>query len=1228
MKSVTLKVVRASTSVCLLGAALGVLLFSLSLFSQGSNGRILGTVTDQSGGVISGATISIIDKDRGLARTLTTDDAGEYNAPQLLPGTYTVRVEANGFKKLERANVELGVGKEVRVDLTVQPGAQEQTVTVTESIPLVETTNATLGGTLNDASINDLPLNGRNFQSLMGLRPGVMLQPGGSPWTQSTNNVRPDETSWMVDGILNANAFDARPVAGASSAITDGALILPVDAIQEFNLEENPKAEYGGKPGAMVNVGIRSGTNTLHGTAYAFGRDQALDARNLFNPAPGANGTCGQAVCTKLPVQLEQFGAAIGGPIKKDKLFYFANYEGLRSFLGNALSTSVPELASTGNPANSMVDAIIALQNAGVAVSSLSKTLLGCPAGPLTASSTCTGGYIQGAQPNTTTYLSTFPNANTSDNGIAKIDYRISDKHMINGMIYKGTYNAVGEDFPQVNAIWENSFPEYAWTASGNWIWTASSRVVNEFRTGYNRSQLALLPRDTATLADGKGYPINTGITSTGGFPSVIISGFGGRLGSRGGRPLESHPNSYYDFQDNVSYLVGKHSFKFGGEFSYIDANSDAHDTRGRIDFQGGQITKTAFACPPPAMGSCSTPLEDFFAGLPRRGQQLVGNPNILATSKVYGVFAQDDWRLTPKLIVNLGLRWEYRSPFHEVNNLLGSFDPTLGLIQQGQAGVGSSLVKPDHKNFSPRIGFAYDVTGKGTTVVRGAAGIFYSMFSLAPFTGNPGVANVPGGTSIAAVPTGGCQKVVSPCPATFGGTITTGLARLPGSALNWDPALNPTLNGGVVFPSGAAVACTSASGKQCSIGSVDPNLKTPFVYDWNLGVQHAFTNNLSLDVTYVGTRGGHLIGVVDINQAPLGAGYCLNALTAAQLADACAPGNPDFPTIGNPSPTAVQQARPYLTSFPYLQFINRTVNDADSRYNSLQATLTQRVSHGFTLTAGYTYGHGLDNGSLNRFGAQPQNSSDPRAEYASSDFDIRNRATFTASYDIPGKKGYGQLLEGWKLNTIVTIAGPQPWNIADSTNSFSGTIENTDRWDFFGNPSDFKDTPSSIPFCSGFPGPVTCTTISGVSGIVTTLPSSLGDKCTAVAPDPSTLAVGGCYVVGNSVLVPPKAGTFGTMGRNIFRDAGFKNVDFSVFKSFKFTERINAQFRVEFFNLLNHSIITNPFGSVNGYGGGSDPSSANTFGCGCTTPDIAAGNTVVGSGDSREIQLGFKLMF
>src|SRR5579864_2032717 len=286
-----LKIFRARKGVCVLGTILGVLLFSVELFSQGNFGRILGAVTDQSGGVVSGATVTIIDKDRGVARTLTTDQAGEYNAPTLIPGTYTVRVEVKGFRTIERQNIMLEVGKEVRVDLTVQPGEQTQSVTVTEAIPLVETTNATLGGTLNNTDINDLPLNGRNYQSLLALRPGVMLQPGGGPWTQSTNGVRPDESAWMVDGVINANFYDGRPIAGMSSPISDGATILPIDAIQEFNLEENPKAEYGWKPGAVVNVGVKSGTNTLHGAAYAFGRSDAFNARNVFNPAP-TNGVC------------------------------------------------------------------------------------------------------------------------------------------------------------------------------------------------------------------------------------------------------------------------------------------------------------------------------------------------------------------------------------------------------------------------------------------------------------------------------------------------------------------------------------------------------------------------------------------------------------------------------------------------------------------------------------------------------------------------------------------------------------------------------------------------------------------------------------------------------------------------------------------------------------------------------------------------------------------------
>src|ERR1700674_149420 len=415
-------------AVQLLIGTMGVLLLCLPLFSQGNFGRIPGEVTDQSGGVISGATVTIIDKDRGVARTLTTDEAGAYNAPTLIPGNYTVRAEAKGFKKIERQNVVLEVGKEVRVDLTVQPGEQTQTITVTEEIPLVETTNATLGGTLNNTDINDMPLNGRNFQNLLSLRPGVMMQAGGSPWSQSTNNIRPDETGWMMDGVINVSFYDDRPVGNSSSALTDAATIVPIDAIQEFNLEENPKAEYGWKPGAVVNVGIRSGTNTLHGSVYGFYRSAKWDARNFFTPAP-INGTCIQntavpAVCDKLPTQLKQFGAVVGGPIKKDKLFFLAGYEGLRDLIGNIFPFPMPVTGSLiGQPLPSlcptpadcsMVDAISALQTANVPVSQVSLNLLGCTTVPTTS---CTGGLIFHANANNTNYTSTFPNVNSSDNG-------------------------------------------------------------------------------------------------------------------------------------------------------------------------------------------------------------------------------------------------------------------------------------------------------------------------------------------------------------------------------------------------------------------------------------------------------------------------------------------------------------------------------------------------------------------------------------------------------------------------------------------------------------------------------------------------------------------------------------------------------------------------------------------------------------------------------------------
>jgi hypothetical protein len=1220
-----------------LAIPLGVLLLCLPAFSQ-SNSRILGTVTDQSGGVVAGATVFVIDMERGIPRSVTTDDAGVYNAPNLNPSTYMVRVEAKGFKKLERQNIVLEVGKEIRVDVTVQPGEQTQTVTVTEEVPLVETTNATLGGTISNADVNDMPLNGRLYQNLMSLRPGIVTQPGGSPWTQSTNNSRPDETVWMLDGVINLGFYDHLALAGHTSPFTDGATIMPIDAIQEFNMEENPKAEYGWMPGAVLNVAVKSGTNTLHGTAYAFGRDNALDARNAFNQGPIA-GTCDlnpgiPAVCDKHPAQLEQFGATVGGPIKKDKLFFFGGYEGLRSFVSNAFGEQLPSAGSGGGPAFSMPDAITALQNAGDTtlcttagvfncLSPQSLAIFGCTGTPATVGSyTCTGAGGNGAYgiqnapgPNSNSYVSFFPNRNTSDNGVGKLEYRVNDQNLLTSMVFIGHYTSLGEDHAIVNSNWENDAPVETKTFTEAWIYTPASSVVNDLRFSYNRWSTAILPEDANLFANGTSYPINTGITSTGGFPEVFLSGnFGSAggevLGSWRGRPVENGPNPYYDVQDSVSYLRGKHTFKFGGEYAHIEADADVHDTRGRINFAN---------------------LEDLFSGDVTSGSHLVGNPAVKLQMRSTAVFAQDDWRIVPKLIVNLGLRYSYVSPFKEDNGGIGNFDPQspTGLVQQGQPGV-NTLYSPDRLNFAPHLGFAWDVTGRGTTVLRGGGSMAYGLIQPAAFFQNPGPSGAHDhNTSLAADPTGFACAIGPGCPSgTFGGSITAGVVSIPGSSLLWNgPADLP--GGAGIFPATAGVVPTCSAVSPCDLFAVDPNLKNSYVENWSLGITHAFNNNLSWEVGYVGNHGLRGTNIRDINAYEV-----VNGFTTT--------------------------TQPYAAQFPDFDTINQVSNDAKSHYNSLQTTLTERVTHGLSFTAGYTYGHGLDNGSLSRFGAEPQNQYNPVAgEYASSDLDVRHRFTFSGTYEIPGKKGFGQLLEGWKINTVVTLQSGLPWLITDTGNDFTADSphggEETDRWNFTGNPANFTigNGTSSLPYCTGENLPTltsvgaSCSQTSGISGIVTPFSNAqsaaMFQQCiTADAPfvtagpntagtgvpGSSNLGLGGCYVSGNAVMTPPAQNTFGDMGRNIFRDWGFKDWDLSVFKTFSFKERFSAQFRVEMFNVLNHPIISNPYGAANGWGGGDDPSSPGSFGCGCATPDVAAGNALVGSGSSRVMQLGFKLSF
>jgi hypothetical protein len=1185
-----------------LATAVAVLLVSLPLFSQGSAGRILGSISDQTGGFLAGATVTVLDVQRGITRTLITDQSGEYVAPSLLPGKYSVRAEFKGFKTVERQNIVLEVNQDIRVDLSLEPGEQTQTITVTEELPLVETTNATLGGTLSNETINDLPMMGRSYQNLLTLRPGMMIYPGGGGWTMSTNGSRPEENQFILDGLTNDNPLQGLTIINGPGVAGDAATIMPIDAIQEVKIEENPKAEYGGKPGAVVNVGIKSGTNSIHGTAYAFGRDSAMDARNYFND-------------TSLPkraVALEQYGATVGGPIKKDKLFFFLGYEAESYSVGNLFFATVPEalpqpgvnglndggctIVTAGDCANSLPDAISDLIANGLQPSALSLKLTGCtpPTGAGTAY-TCTGGLYPtntGASPS---FAQGFPSVFRSDNGVMKIDYHINDHNTLNGMYFQSAGLITAEDVVYLEPQWLSVQENRPRVVGVNWTWVPNSQWVNSARFGFVR--MNRMSQQVDSNVPPSNYGIFTGVTTTGSLPIIRVQGFNA-LGGSPGWPYRFGPDTVYQFVDYVSYLHGNHAFKFGGDFRRNLADpSQFGAAKGAINFRGGNH---AF------LGS--TPLEDLLVGNPSSATIQSGSPARQLSQWAYALSIQDDWRVLPRVTVNLGLRYDYASPMAEAHNLLGGFDPTLGMVQVGQQI--KSLYNPDHKNFAPRLGLAWDLSGKGTTVIRAGAGIiFNTLLPMQTFTGVAGNAvNVTGG--VATVPTG-ASIVVNNVSTPGTGTIAVANVAIPGSSIapNWqnNSASVP------IFSGANTVECSDGSdgGSPCSLAVIDHNFRTPYVTNWTLGVQHALTNDLSMDVSYVGSHGSRLNGIRDINQ-----------------------------------PDPVTGIAPLAAQFPYLGSILVLSNLYKSNYNGLQATLQQRTAHGLSFLASYTYSHSLDDDSYNIGQFLPQDSRNPALEYASSDFDIKHRFTVSVTYAIPGKKAPGQLLQGWELNSVVTLETGQPWYGNDQSNNLSNTGENTDRWDFFGNPGDFKSGNSSIPYCTG-PGAGGCTqTIpstllpsgnpfvlsSAQSTSFFTACAAAAEKVDGVPNGPTTASLNslGCYAQGNSVLIPPAAGTFGTSARNIWRDAGLRNWDLSVTKQFKFQERLTAQFRAEFFNVLNHPNFTNPYGASSGFGVGNegDPSVTNLFGCGCATPDQAAGNPVLGSGGNRAVQLGLKLLF
>jgi|HubBroStandDraft_2_1064218.scaffolds.fasta_scaffold07865_2 hypothetical protein len=1192
--------IRTATSRWMIGA-FTLFLFAASALAQSTAGRILGTVSDQTGAAVGGATVLVTDVQRGTSRTLTTDDSGEYVAPELLPGSYKIRVEAKGFKASERPNIGVEVATDVRADFTLQPGQVSQVVVVEDAVPLVNTTSATLGGTLSNQEINDLPLSGRNYENLLQLRPGVIRYPGGGFSTTSANGLRAEDNGYYIEGLFDSEPYSGQSIVNGAGIAGDSATILPIDAIQEFNLQSNLPAEYGYKPGAVVNVGLKSGTNKVHGTAFGFGRDGALDGRNFFNAAPNP----------KLTRTLEQFGGSLGGALIKDKAFFFGAYEGQRYNVGNSFGgitspsmVSMPtngtcSFVATGDCADSIPDVIADLlspaNNSGFTVDAASLNIAGCTVSGGTVTCAGTGFPLNNAP--SISITNGFNNVVHVDNVVGKVDYRLNDQHSISGTYFFGNNSGTVEDFPELQQKWLSDIHTRAQVVGGNWIWTPSSRWVNEVRAGYNRLYQPTLPGDLNAAASSYGG-LNTGVSgaNTGGLPRI---GFGGYFfpGLGGFKwPKFQGPDSITQLIEQVTYSTGKHSMKFGGDLHYNKVTNAAYgNARGSITFLGGVAS---------GAGAGSTPLEDFFAGLPFKSSVEVGNPTLHLHNWAYAGFFQDDWRTTKNLTINFGVRYEFSSVPQEANDLLGNFDPNVGMVQVGH-GI-SSLYNPYHKSFGPRGGFAWDILGNGRTVLRGGGGLMYETVnwqSFVAFNNAFGPGSVPTGAPIDAAGD------------TSGGTITTGNATIKNflNPVPWDTAGTPLYGGG-------SINCFLSP---CPIMTVDRNLTTPYVWNWTLNVQHSFTQNVSMEFAYVGNRGTNLTGIRDINQPPVGSGWGSGPGGELTL---CLQSAPAYDNCVVDNNNGEQTNQPFNSKFPYLANIFQMGNVYRSNYNALQVTLNARNYHGLSMVAGYTYAHALDDVGANwdfGFGSGlPQNASNPGAEYANSDFDMRHRLTISLSYAIPGRKGYGQMAEGWEINTITTLETPQYWGPMDENTDAAGIgplpvspPANTPiRWSFYGKTSDFKSQKGvGIPY---FPGA-----------------SNAACEAQAVAVDGgpvgasnASLNLFGCYANGNSVMLPPPLGQFGNMSRNMFQDTGFKNFDFSVGKSFHFGEAMRLQFRAEFFNIFNHPNFANPYGGQNGFGL-NDPS-VQPFGCGCATPDIAAANPAIGSGGPRSIQLGGKFIF
>ncbi|MCA1591776.1 MAG: TonB-dependent receptor [Acidobacteria bacterium] len=902
-----------------------LLLGTITADAQSINGRIVGTVTDTNGAVIPKASVIVTNEGTGAERRLEADESGTYAVAELPVGLYAVKVEAANFAPANRPHVKVDVGAETRVDVSMSVQGLATAVTVESQEPVLQSDTSALSEVINNRQVESLPINGRDFRRLTTLTPGAAPRSQrGSLGSFTVNGQREKSNIFLIDGVDNNDSFRNQPSFNQGGVTGAPATLFPVDALGELNIQTQGAAEYGRNSGAVLNIVVKTGTNEFHGSLYEFLRNDNFDARNFFETK-------------KNEFKNNNFGGVLGGPIIRNRTFFFTGYEGQRESVFSPFAVRVPSAADIAAARASNVAA-------GRAENPLSTRILALfPAESNTA--TTGNNYLFGA-----------PNSNRSNNFLAKIDHRVTSKLNLSGRYIFGQGTQVfpltsgnGSPLPSYQTV----VPTRIQLVGLNLPYLISSTLINETRLSYNRFTQAFAPLDAGF--DPSSIGLNTGLTS-GGLPTITVTGFV-PLGSPNNLP-RSRVSSAYQVVDNVTWTNGAHTYKFGGEYRRPLVNS-VNDT-----FKRGQINFTSLA--------------NFLAGSPSPGSTVIlrGGTRRDTFSHNVGLFAQDDWKVNQRLTLNLGLRYEYAGVFADAHKQISNFVPGVGLVQVGNPAL-PRLYNRDRNNFAPRLGFAYDLTGKSKTILRAAYGIYYDAPSQDFFLAHSFQNGGPGSVGNNFLPAIGTFNVTFPSTATV-----------------------PFGSGVPIFPG------TTAPPTPFPIFAVDLNQRTPYVQSYNVNLQHSLSDATVLQVSYVGSQGRKLYRVRDINQARPGAG-------------------------------SAQSRRPFNAQFPQYSFINYFETSANSNYNALQTYLRQRMSSGLTLFVSYTWSKSIDDASNGIYGGTrgvslPQDSYNTRAERALSSFDVRHRLTANFVYDLkflPHRLDGlpKRLTEGWQLSGILTSASGIP---------------------------------------------------------------------------------------------------------------------------------------------------------------------------------------------------------